>query len=372
MIFCMPYPARSLTAVLVTTVTATNLTWAVALDGSLDADGYGTAVAVQTVQTGFGDNKSELDAAYARVQGDRLFLMFTGNLESVWNRLDVFIDSVPGGMNQVTRPASVFDRLTFDAGFAPDFLIENIAGPSNFIFQFAEFGSDITTGRDTFVDVFDGQAEGTAQTATGVNLGFSFGLGFDNSNTAGVTGGSDAADQAAAAAVTTGIELAIPLAAIGNPSGPFKVLAMVNGAGGNFLSNQLLGGLEPPQANLGSDGQGNLYATLGLLDLNDFAGDQYFIVDPTAIFGDLDGDGFVGIGDLGMVLSNWNQSVTPDNWLTGDPSGDGFVGIEDLNTVLGNWNAGTPPSTGGTVPEPASLVLVGLGAGALMRRSRPV
>ncbi len=59
--------------------------------------------------------------------------------------------------------------------------------------------------------------------------------------------------------------------------------------------------------------------------------------------GDLDGDGFVGINDLNVVLGNWNQNVTQGDLLSGDPSDDGFVGIDDLNIVLGNWNAGTPP-----------------------------
>ncbi len=83
--------------------------------------------------------------------------------------------------------------------------------------------------------------------------------------------------------------------------------------------------------------------------------------------GDLDGDGFVGIADLNIVLGNWNQNVTAGDLLAGDPSGDGFVGIEDLNTVLGNWNAGTPPS-GSAVPEPATLALLGLGGVAALRR----
>jgi len=63
----------------------------------------------------------------------------------------------------------------------------------------------------------------------------------------------------------------------------------------------------------------------------------------TQLVGDLDGDGFVGITDLNIVLGNWNLNVPPADPLA-DPSADGFVGIEDLNTVLGDWNAGTPPA----------------------------
>jgi BNR repeat-like domain len=85
--------------------------------------------------------------------------------------------------------------------------------------------------------------------------------------------------------------------------------------------------------------------------------------------GDLDGDGFVGISDLNIVLGAWNQNVPPGNPLA-DPSGDGFIGIEDLNIVLGNWNAGTPPPAS-TVPEPGTgLLTVSLAAVLLRRRRR--
>jgi sialidase-1 len=86
-----------------------------------------------------------------------------------------------------------------------------------------------------------------------------------------------------------------------------------------------------------------------------------------ALAGDLDGDGFVGIADLNIVLGSWNQAVPPADPLA-DPSGDGFVGIEDLNLVLGNWNAGTPPA--GVVPEPTTLGLFAVSGLMLLRRKQ--
>ncbi len=84
--------------------------------------------------------------------------------------------------------------------------------------------------------------------------------------------------------------------------------------------------------------------------------------------GDLNGDGFVGLDDLDIVLVNWNQNVTPGVWLEGDPSGDGFVGLTDLDFVLNNWNNGTPAVA--AVPEPGALGLLAAGAGALSFKRR--
>ena len=58
----------------------------------------------------------------------------------------------------------------------------------------------------------------------------------------------------------------------------------------------------------------------------------------------------------------------------GDLSGDGWVGQADMDLVLDNWGDGClpPPGDGGEVgvPEPSTLLLVGLGAGRAMRRRR--
>lgn len=89
------------------------------------------------------------------------------------------------------------------------------------------------------------------------------------------------------------------------------------------------------------------------LQISDARAALLAVTDP-ALTGDLNGDGFVGVADLNVVLGNWNQNVTPGDWLLGDPTGDGFVGIADLGVVLGYWNTGTPPG-GAAVPEPGTL-----------------
>jgi len=258
------------------------------LDGTRDVS-YGSAVAVQTVETQFGDNDSELDAAYATVEGGILYLMLTGNLESNFNRLNIFIDSHAGGQNVIqnnannggTNPendnwAGKHAGMTFDSGFEADYMLSlrngNFGG-NRFDVDYAVVGG----GLGNFLaatDVFGGTTTGSNASA----LANGIGVAFNNSNAAGILGGTGAANQAAALAVATGIELAIPLSAIGNPNTVFKISAMVNGSNHDYLSNQFLGGLPAGTGNLGGDGAGGFTGSLSGIDLNQFAGSQYFRV----------------------------------------------------------------------------------------------
>ena len=90
--------------------------------------------------------------------------------------------------------------------------------------------------------------------------------------------------------------------------------------------------------------------------------------EPLALLGDLNGDGFVGVDDLNIVLTHWNAAVVAGDLLLGDPSGDGFVGVDDLNVVLIHWNTGTPPTQ--TVPEPTGLLLMSISSLSVCRRVR--
>ncbi len=264
------------------------------LDGSRDA-AYGAPVAVQTVQTEFGDNLSELDAAYVDLAAGKLYLLLTGQVTDNFNHINVFIDSVPGGQNVLENDANnggnnpendnwaaSYAGFTFDAGFEADYLVSasnGNDGSDRFELQIATIGGGLGAFEAT-TDVFGGSRTG-ANAAVGASA---IGVAYDDSNVAGVTGGTAAADQAAAAAVTTGLELVIPLAAIGSPGAgtTIRIVAHINNQDHNYLSNQSLAGYAPPQINPGGDGTGGFTGTVGAIDLNDFAGNQYFSIGITA------------------------------------------------------------------------------------------
>ena len=246
------------------------------VDGTKDAE-YGEAVAVQAVETQFGDNQSEWNAAYARIESERLFLSFTGNLEANFNKLEIFIDSKAGGQSVFDSAGNDFanrmDGLIFDAGFTADYHLIARRGASKFDFDFADLAAQTFT---FYENVFGGTDAGAGTTGTGVN-GSPISVAYDGSNIAGVAGGIGPADQEAARAVTTGLELSIALADLGYIGGPLNIMLGQNGDGHHYWSNQFLGSLQPPQGNLGGDEMGT-FTGEGAINLQNFAGDQFFTI----------------------------------------------------------------------------------------------
>ncbi|MFN3167393.1 MAG: PEP-CTERM sorting domain-containing protein [Phycisphaeraceae bacterium] len=355
---------------------------AAAIDGDIAGDGYGPARAVQGVQTQFGDNFSELNAAYAKFQGGNLNLALTGNIENNFNKVIIFIDSVAGGQSTIdplNNPAN-FDSLigdgfanawesnlgntVFDVGFEPDYVMIARRGSGKFDFDFAAM-NQTAVAADEFTDAFLGFEEGASGPLVGVNGTFE--VGYDNSNVAGVAGGEGPADQVAALAVTTGLELSIPLSSLGNPNGAIKVTAWVTGGNYSFNSNQYLASLEledfdedpltdPTRGNVGE-----------FYDISVLPGTQFF----TIVNGDTDGDGDIDDSDLGTAFSNYTGPLAPGTGGKdvgdGDTDGDGDVDDSDLGTAFSGYTGPLGPAA---VPEPTSLALLSLGGLMIARRRR--
>jgi len=86
---------------------------------------------------------------------------------------------------------------------------------------------------------------------------------------------------------------------------------------------------------------------------------------------DYDNDGTWALGDLNLVLFNWNEDGAglPPAWINSRPAGGTLVGLPELNQVLFNWGQ---PGSLAIVPEPATWMLgcLGLLFGLRFRRRR--
>ncbi len=363
---------------------ATNASAQVTIDGSLAGDGYGPALTVQDSLTNFGNNAdadlalangSEINAVYGQIANDTLYLVFTGNLESNFNKFELFIDSVAGGQNVIDTQANNPDMpgtnpdvdfgalgnlagLTFDAGFEADYYFTATGGND----PYEAFANYAVLG-DPDGGVFLGGGPG--RTIDGAN---DVDYAIDNSNIDGVMAGVGLADLTAAEAVTTGLEFAIPLAAIGNPTGDISVSAFINGGGHDFLSNQVVGGV---------GGLDNLGAPAAV-DFSAIAGDQFVVIPnggTPALPGDANGDGVVNLADFGILRANFGSMM--GTFATGDFNGDMLVNLADFGILRANFGSTSASDIAAldawyatVVPEPTSLALLALGTGALLRRRR--
>jgi hypothetical protein len=177
------------------------------IDGVLDAS-Y-VQLALQTNQTGFGDNSdgtvevgtgSELDGLYAVESGGVLYIFLAGNLESNFNKLELFFDTESGGQNTLRNDNVDVDfnglnrmgedpdnpenvGMTFDAGFEADyyFTCTNGDDPTTIHANFASL-------EGWYGDYLGSTTPGSDGTLDGEGNIFGIFCTMDNSNTAGVPG----------------------------------------------------------------------------------------------------------------------------------------------------------------------------------------
>lgn len=265
------------------------------MDGTRDAL-YGAPIVLQTIETGFGA-ANQLDAAYATVTNGKLYLMVTGNLNNSFEKLGIFIDSQAGGFNDFVAitdndNSAAMNGMLFDTDFAPEYHLIARRGSGKFDFNFGSFDLD---SANFYENVFGGTDAGSGITGTGVNT-TPIRLAYDDSNTAGIgfTTPGGPADPVAAAAVTTGLELCIDLADLGNPEGGIKVMLLISNSDHNFLSNQTLAGLPETFGNLGDP---------TTTDFSTFAGDQFFSIPIPGIL-ITDTDYLPGTSELQFTLTN--------------------------------------------------------------------
>ncbi len=292
---------KRILCLLLVTLAAQTAQAQITIDGQKDA-AYGSAIAVQTVETGFGNNQSEWNAVYANVSNNRLNILVTGNIEANYNKLSIYFDTRTGGEGTLSG------NPQYDYSPSPGFWISQNQGGMIFDNGFtADLHMFARTGGTSFeVDIVDrlggsGPAvrgnSGAASYGGGLSLGAinpgtlangssvtnylssSVFYGMDNSNTAGIGGGNGAAaDQTAALAVTTGFEFSIDLADLGRDSDIIRLAIMQNNGDHNYLSNQNFGGLPIGTGNLGGNGLGGFTGTLGGIDFNNFAGNQFITI----------------------------------------------------------------------------------------------
>ena len=158
--------------------------------------------------------------------------------------------------------------LTFDAGFEPDYwlacrgYLENYYDPGKPVHA-VRLAGRVAHGLGSGY-LLGTTGAGGPGTLSGGPDGLQ--VTIDNRNTAGVTSGCGASSGAG---VTTGVEWAIPLAAIGVPTGCVGVCALVATSAAYTFLPQVLGPLPAGTCALGAP---------SAVDFDDFAGDQFFTV----------------------------------------------------------------------------------------------
>jgi len=318
------------------------------IDGTLDAEPALPELWAQNTATQFGNatngqvgqcNGSELNNMHAAldVQGGFLYLFFGGNLESNFNKFELFIDCAPGGQNTVRGDNPDVDYnglnrmgtdtnnpgLTFDAGFEADFYVTTTIGGDP-VTCYANMAQMLTNGGGSGVYIGNAAPGSPIVSQEGVEIAT------NNSNTAGVPAYDSTTTTGSGSGCGTGVEVKIPLNIMGySGTGDIKVVAMINGGNHDYLSNQFTGGC---------NGCPNL-AEPRLVNFEAIPGLQFVTVSAggggNPCPADLDGDGDIGGADLGVLLAGWGGSSP-------DLDGDGSVGGSDLGAMLAAWGPCQP------------------------------
>ena len=328
----------------------------IAIDGTAEA-AYGPAAVVQSLGTGFGNstdglkgtcNGSELDGAFASLDATAgyLYLTFAGNMQSNFNKFELFIDCKAGagqnqlrsdnvdvdfnGLNRMGADAvNAIPGLKFDAGFDADFYFTCTGGNAPYTL-YANFAQVLTEGGGIGSYIGQSVTDPTSGVIRIDDVTYGIQAAIDNSNILGVDG--DPAGTSTGAGVATGIEVRIPISVLGwDGVSPIKVCAFINGGGHDYASNQFIAPLPA--------GYGNM-AEPRLIDMSVIPGDQFFIIGggtpPNPCPSDLDGDHFVGGSDLGGLLGAWGPCGPS---CPADFARDGAVTGSDLGKMLGDWGA---------------------------------
>ncbi len=358
------------------------------VDGqSITSTVYGTALAVQRFQTGFGNDTdsgqfgfgNELDALFATNDADNLYIGLSGNQENNGNCVVVFIDvnGAGSGANFLFTTTIVgepipglprylagdsggsrgFDNIQFDTNFGPDYAIGWSGGSpvgsqtrTYFLVNWTEF-DPVSGGEDHTNEIAGLVTAGnpTASVATPGTLGSflqtsSLGIrvSADNSNVDGVEGTSppDFIPQLTGEdplSATKGFEMAIPLSLLGVGVDDQVCLFAVVSSSNGYISNQLLP-TDTTATTFTNIGDRNLGQTT--LDFNTIAGDQfvcYTIVEPPGCPSGLPTD-----CDTDIV---GNTPADPPNCM---------VDLTDLSVLLVNFGTGGNTFNDGDV-HPAVL-----------------
>ena len=335
----------------------------IAIDGRNIPSEFGSPIASQTNYTGFGDRLathnwgSELNQLFVRCVNGVLYIGITGNLEGNGNSIHLYIDtgrSTSNTFNLTTGciNCSVQGMSGVIFEHKPDWAIginryDDGQGNDNIYIDL----HDLVNNQSTYIGAVS-VGTGANQPQGGDNTA-NLRAAFDNANVDGVT--SDPNNLGDPATATAGLEMAIPLSALGNPTGTLKILAVLTGGTwdqacgdgrlATYMSNQTL-----PALNVGNPSQ--QFPNVGWsrcpnppFDMFPFdfsnetyvPGQQYVSVQAcSGPEGDVNGDGCVDDADLLQVLFAFGNTGSDP----ADVTGDRVVDDADLLVVLFNFGAG--------------------------------